>query len=140
MQTLMVFSESSPSTLVTASSSMPLTMAAWRWATESNHPQRRARPVVALNSRPMPCSRSLISAFPSAAALAHGWCRPWHAHHAVHAVGRHAGSGTGATGGGAGRRHVRIRAVVDVEEGPLGALKRTLAHRRVASWRNNTVL
>ena len=38
---------------VTARSSMPLTIVAWRVATESNQPQRRARPVVAPNSRPM---------------------------------------------------------------------------------------
>ena len=36
---------------------------AWRVATASNQPQRRGRPVVAPNSRPMACSMSAISAF-----------------------------------------------------------------------------
>src|SRR5712671_1733973 len=63
MQTLMVSRESRPSRLVTARSSIPFTMLAWRVATESNQPQRRGRPVVAPNSRPMAWSISAIWAF-----------------------------------------------------------------------------
>jgi hypothetical protein len=51
-------SESRPSKFVTASSLIPLSGAAYRVATASNQPQRRARPAMTANSRPILCKRS----------------------------------------------------------------------------------
>ena len=48
---------------VMARSSMPLTMAAWRVATASNQPQRRARPVVAPPGVPVERLEALRAAF-----------------------------------------------------------------------------
>src|SRR3954471_18148786 len=58
MQTRIVSTVSRPSIFVIARSSMPFTIVAWRVATESYQPQRRGRPVVAPNSRPIACSIS----------------------------------------------------------------------------------
>src|ERR1043166_5190468 len=161
MQTLMVSRVSRPSRLVTASSSMPLTMEAWRVATESNQPHRRGRPVGAPDSRPLAWSMSADSAFlggrgpsPKPAGPARGRAelaahRVEHvgdlgvfgrqrsfanargvgfhdADHAVHAVRWDARAGAGAAGGGVGRGHERVGAVVYVQKSALRALEQNM--------------
>ena len=136
MQTLMVSTESKPSRFVTASSSMPLTMQAWRVATESNQPQRRGRPVVAPNSRPMRVEHvGDLGVLRRQRALADArGVGLHHAHHAVHAVRRNARAGAGAARGGVGGGDERIGAVINVEERALRALEQDV-RRRAASPR-----
>ena len=50
-------SPSKPSRFVIAISVTPFSWTALRTSTASNHPQRRARPVVEPNSLPIPCSK-----------------------------------------------------------------------------------
>ena len=51
----------------------------------------------------------------------------YHAQHAVDVVRGYARAGAGATGGGVGTGNVRVSAVVDIEEGALGAFKQDFA-------------
>ncbi len=57
------------------------------------------------------------------------------AHDLVHAMRRHAGARAGTAGGRVRRGHVRVRAVVEVEEGALGAFERMLLPAEIALCR-----
>src|ERR1043165_649018 len=134
-------SVSRTSSLVTATSVNPLMRAAWPTTTASNHPQRRARPVVAPNSLPSLRTRSPISSSisvgsgPAPTRVVYAFTMPSTASIDVGAVptrGGDAAPDPGAAARRAARRQVRIRAVVDVEQRALRALEQ---HRRAGLLR-----